>query len=168
MTPQKKRSRTSKNGHRSPGTGIGRRIREALPARPAKDRSFLSDEGLRNVVRDGQKGVQVKVRLTSYRSLPLSCIEGIQLSIDGQPVDPRDIVFTLDNHSYKLDELPRLSKIWWFILDHAQLFVPRETELPSGEHEVEGTLVTVEPYMTAGRFSFFNTSRKQLCLETEL
>jgi hypothetical protein len=74
----------------------------------------------------------------------------------------------MDNHSYKLDELPRLSKIWWFILDHAQLFVPRETELSPGEHDVEGMLVTVEPYMTAGRFSFFNTSRKRLRLETEL
>jgi hypothetical protein len=139
-----------------------------MRARPAKDRSFLSAEGFRNAVREGRKGVQFNVRLTSYRSLPLSCIEGIQLSIDGHSVDPKDIVFTLDNHSYKLDELPKLSKIWWFILDHAQLFVPTEAALPPGVHDVEGTLITVEPYMTAGRFSFFNTSRKRLRLETEL
>jgi len=144
------------------------KILAKLRNRPPVDRAFLSNEGFRNTVHKGQKGFELGVRLTSYRSLPLSCIEGIQLSIDGQSVNPADIVFILDNHCYKLDELPNCSKIWWFILDSARLFVPRESELAPGEHEVEGTLITVEPYVTAGRFSFFNKSRKRLRLETEL
>jgi hypothetical protein len=107
------------------------------------------------------------VRLTSYRSLPLSCIEGMQVAIDGEPVDPREIVFTLNGYSHTLDELPRLSTAWWFILDYAELFVPREQPLAPGYHQVEGTLITVEPYATAGRFSFYNSSRKRLLLEEE-
>ena len=130
-----------------------------------KGRSFISDEGLSNAVRDGKQGFTLNVRLTSYRALPLSCIEGMQLKIDGKAVDPQDITFTLNNYSHKLDELPHLSHIWWFILDYAELFVAREQPLAAGTHEVEGTLITVEPYITAGRFSFFSSAKKQLLLQ---
>jgi hypothetical protein len=115
-------------------------------------------------VHEGRPGFKLKVRLTSYRSLPLSCIEGIQLSVDGEQVDPQSIIFTLNSYSHKLDELPHLSKVWWFILDYAELFVPRERPLEPGFHEVKGTLVTVEPYTTAGRFSHYNSSSKRLRL----
>jgi Domain of unknown function (DUF6379) len=139
----------------------------ALRSRPPVDRAFLSDEGFRNAVHQGRKGFELKVRLTSYRSLPLSCIEGIELSIDGRTIVPSDITLILDNHSYKLVELRHSSNVWWFILDFARLFVARESALAPGEHDVEGTLITVEPYITSGRFSFFNTSKKRLCLEAE-
>ena len=132
-----------------------------------RDRAFISDDGFRNAVREGEPGFTVKVRLTSYRSLPLSCIEGMQLAIDGEPIDPRTAVFTLNNYSHKLDELASLSKVWWFVLDYAELFVPRPAPLAPGFHDVEGTLVTVEPYTTAGRFSHYNSSRKRLLLEQE-
>jgi hypothetical protein len=108
----------------------------------------------------------LKVRLTSYRSLPLSCIEGIQLSIDDEQIDPQNIVLVLNNYSHKLDELRGLSKVWWFILDYADLFVPRAQPLEPGVHDVQGTLVTVEPYATAGRFSSYNSSSKRLRLES--
>jgi hypothetical protein len=72
----------------------------------------------------------------------------------------------LNNYSHKLEELPRLSMVWWFILDYAELFVPRAQPLEPGLHEVQGTLVTVEPYTTAGRFSHYSSSNKRLRLET--
>ena len=133
-----------------------------------KGRSFISDEGFRNAVQDGKQGFKLKVRLTSYRSLPLSCIEGMQLKIDGEPIDSNDITFTLNNYSHKLADISQLSTIWWFILDYAELFIAREDGLAAGEHEVEGTLITVEPYITAGRFSFYNTAKKRLFLETDI
>lgn len=136
--------------------------------RRGKDRAFVADEGFRNTERDGRKGFQLKVRLTSYRSLPLSCIEGVKLKIDGQEIDPKDIVLTLNNYSHKLDELPRLSGVWWFILDCGELFVPYPKPLAAGEHLVEATLITVEPYMTAGRFSFYSACSKRLALEPEI
>ena len=133
-----------------------------------KDRSFISNEEIRNVVQNGVQGFLVRVRLTSYRSLPLSCIEKIELSVDGVPVNPDDITFILNGYRHKLDELAHMSHIWWFILDYADLFVASKTPLPAGEHLVEGTLVTVEPYVTGGRFSFFYPSRKRLSVEVEL
>ena len=133
-----------------------------------KDRSFISDENIQNVVHDGKQGFKLKVRLTSYRALPLSCIEGVEVKIDGELIDPRDITFILNNYSHKLDELGHLSHIWWFILDYADLFIARENGLPPGEHDVEGTLITVEPYITAGRFSFFSSSKKRLLVESDI
>jgi hypothetical protein len=147
--------------------GTAAAAQSGAPERSGKDRAFLADEPLRNVEWNGRKGFQLKIRLTSYRSLPLSCIEGIRLNVDGKDFESKDMVLTLNNYGHKLHELPNLSRVWWFILDYADLFVPSDTALSPGEHDVEGTLITVEPYMTAGRFSFYSTSRKQLQLEEE-
>jgi hypothetical protein len=132
-----------------------------------KDRSFICDDELRNVKHEGRPGFFVRVRLPSYRSLPLSCIEKIELSIDGAPVAPKDITFVLNGYSHKLEELGGLSKIFWFILDYADLFVETQTSLSAGEHQVEGTMVIVEPYMTVGRFPFFYSAQKRLPLATD-
>jgi hypothetical protein len=133
-----------------------------------KDRSFLCDDELRNVNHEGRPGFLVRVLLPSYRSLPLSCIEKIELSIDGAPVDPKSITFVLNGYSHKLDELGQLSKIFWFILDYADLFVERDEPLSAGEHVIAGTMVIVEPYMTVGRFPFFYSSQKRLSVATDL
>ncbi len=130
-------------------------------------RSFLSDDDIRPTVWEGQSGYFVRVRLMSYRSLPLSCIEDIQLSIDGAHVARERITFVLNGLGHKLGELGRLSRLWWFILDAADLFVASETPLAPGEHAVEGTLVTVEPYVTGGRFSFYYPSAKRLSVAVE-
>jgi hypothetical protein len=130
-----------------------------------KDREFISDHGLHAAEHRGVKGVVLKVRLTSYRALPLSCIEGMSLRIDGQDVDMNQITFILNNYSHKLADLKALSRIWWFILEHAMIFVPMPGGLRPGPHVVEGTLITVEPYVTAGRFSFHNSSKKTFVLE---
>lgn len=132
-----------------------------------RDRAFITDIGLRNVTHQGRQGVSLKVRLTSYRSLPLSCIEGVQLSIDGEPVDPASMILTLNGYSHKLADLAGMSKVFWFILDYAELSVPRDAPLAPGYHDVEGTLITVEPYATAGRFSHYNTCKKRLLVESE-
>ena len=133
----------------------------------AKDRSFISDEPLRNARCQGRAGVAIRVRLTSYRSLPLSCIEAVELTIDGRSIDPDDLRLTLNYTTHKLRDLGKLTNHWWFILDYAELFAPLDQPLAPGLHDVEGSLVTVEPYITAGRFSFHKSVAKRLALESE-
>ncbi len=135
--------------------------------RQERDRAFLCSEELRNGEHQGKQGFFVRVRLTSYRSLPLSCLEKIELSIDGKPVDPDCITFLLNGYSHHLGEFAHLSRVWWFILDTADLFVESQEPLAAGEHLVEGTLVTVEPYVTGGRFTFFYPSKKTLSVATD-
>lgn len=127
----------------------------------AKDRAFVSDEPIRNTSFEGRHGYTVRVRLTSYRALPLSCIEAIELRIDGNAVPSSDITFVLNGVGHKLSDLGAKSSVWWWILDYADLFVSA-APLVAGDHDVEGALTTVEPYITAGRFSFYNASHKRL------
>lgn len=134
----------------------------------SQERTFLANAEIRPAVHAGQAGYLIRVRLTSYRSLPLSCIENVELRIDGVPIAPERLTFILNGYSHRLSEMGRLSHLWWWILDYADLFVASPEPLAPGEHLVEGTLVTVEPYVTGGRFSFYYPSQKRLRVATEL
>lgn len=135
---------------------------EESDSSPMGGRSFLAGDPIRNAVRGGEKGFLVRVNLTSYRSLPLSCLEKIELSIDGQPVDPASVRLILNNFVIQPQDLKDMRNVWWFILDQADLFVVSPQPLPAGKHFVDALLVTVEPYVTGGRFSFHNASKKYL------
>lgn len=117
------------------------------------------------MVRNGVHGYELSVNLTSYRSLPLSCIEGVLLRVDGKEMDTSNIMLTLNGYSHKIAELVQLSRIWWFILDPATIFVPSANLLKPGNHQVDATLITVEPYVTAGRFSFYHPASCVLAVE---
>jgi hypothetical protein len=137
----------------------------AILAHTGKPRTFLRVEPIRNVVRNGVHGYELSVNLTSYRSLPLSCIEGVLLRVDGKEMDTSNIMLTLNGYSHKIAELVQLSRIWWFILDPATIFVPSANLLKPGNHQVDATLITVEPYVTAGRFSFYHPASCVLAVE---
>jgi len=96
----------------------------AILGHTGKRRSFLRDDPVRNVIRDGVPGIEVGVNLTSYRSLPLSCIEGLLLKIDGEETDVSGAKLLLNGHEYRFSDLAALSRIWWFILDPGAFFVP--------------------------------------------
>ncbi len=134
----------------------------AILAHTGKPRSLLCDEPIRNVIHEGVAGFELSVNLTSYRSLPLSCIEGLQLKVDGEEMNVAAALLTLNGVSHKFADLCGLSKVWWFILEPATVFVPCAMPLAPGEHKVDATLITVEPYVTAGRFSFYHPTSKVL------
>ena len=137
----------------------------AILAHTGKSRSFLREGPIRNAARNGMAGLELGVNLTSYRALPLSCIEGIQLKLDGKDVDVTAALLTLNGVSHKIQDLACLSGVWWFILDPATLFVPVAKPLSQGNHQVDATLITVEPYVTAGRFSFYHPASRILAVE---
>lgn len=137
-----------------------------LLAQRGVDREFLTHEPMRPANLHGVDGVALTVRLTSYRALPLSCLAGVHLCIDGAGMDPALLRLTLCGTTYRVEELAALSSVWWFILDTARLFVPWRGA--PGPHLVEGVLITVEPYITAGRFQTYSTSKKVLHLTEDL
>jgi hypothetical protein len=137
----------------------------AILAHTGKSRSFLCEEPIRNVTRKGLAGFELNVNLTSYRALPLSCIEGLILKIDGKDINVAGAQLVLNGTGHKFADLAGLSEVWWFILEPAILFVPSELPLAKGSHRVEATLITVEPYVTAGRFSFYHPASSTLTVE---
>ena len=140
----------------------------SAPRMPGSPRRFLADEDLAPCVHDGRRGVRVTVRLTDYRSLPLSCIAGIKLTIDGSPVNSEELVFILNGHAYPLPALRDRTDLWWWVLDPAQLFVPLGDALSPGSHELEGTLDLIVPYATSGRSVRSSTARATLTLASDL
>jgi hypothetical protein len=146
---------------------------DALPYAPAAtapmggiERKFVLANGLRNTVIDGTPGFVLKVRLPDYRSLPLSCITGVELAVDGTTVDTQQITFNLNGYRHKFADLPSLSKVDWWVLDIAELFVPRASPLSAGLHDIDATLIFVVPYATAGAFTLRSWVRRRLTLES--
>jgi hypothetical protein len=133
---------------------------------PAKDRSWISDEGFRNTTFKGKKGFEVQLRVSSYRSIPLWTIKNIGLKVDGKAFDSKEMIFTLDGCSHKLEDLQRLVGKHWFVLDYAILFVPKADGLAAGSHEVEGSMTVVNTTHTGGTTT--NSSKKSLMLESEI
>lgn len=125
------------------------------------DAPILADEAMQPTCHDGTEGVKIRIRLPSYRSLPLSCIENIEFNIDGTTYPSDALTLFLDNVPYRPSEMEGLIDRWWFILDHAMVFVPTGT-LGQGLHLVEIKLATVEPYITAGRFTFHHADARDL------
>lgn len=132
----------------------------SLMANQAISREIIVDQKADKQVVKGCVGYKLNIRLPSYRSLPLSCIEDISVKINGQSVPAEQVFLNVDSAWHALSELKNLHETWWDILDFAGLFI-----IPSdvnGESDVEVEIVRVEPYITAGRFSFTNISKAKV------
>lgn len=92
-------------------------------------------------------GYQVLIRLSYYRSLPLSCIEQVRLTVDGQKVPDEKITFCLNNKRFTLAQLCDLYGEWWNVLSDATLEVEQAGGLCHGSHEVEVKLLCRTPYI---------------------
>jgi len=100
-------------------------------------------------------GYEVQLRLLWYRSLPLSCIERIEFSLDGQSVDPNLIRFGINGHQYRLDELADLVEEYWFIQDSASLSVSQPGKVVTGNtYNVKLDLSLRFPYIPIGPGKF--------------
>lgn len=88
--------------------------------------------------------VRVQLRLPWYRSLPLSCIERLDLTIDGaaQPADGLTLVINGSRHA--LSDVARLHEVWWFVLDTVEVEVP--ASMKPGPHQVRAALALQIPY----------------------
>jgi len=82
-------------------------------------------------------GLALRLTIPWYRSLWLSSVSILALSVDGEEVAPDDIRFELHGRSYRLDELPQQSETLWFLQEHPLLAVRRAQPAAVGErHDV--------------------------------
>jgi hypothetical protein len=122
---------------------------------------IIEDNSLK-VVDDG---FEIGVRLNWYRSLPVSCIENLKLSVDGQPVPSEQITFGINGHAFRLDELNDLVEEFWFVQDSARLHVHQSGKIASGEsHAVEAEIALRFPYIAIGPGKFLTNPTR--CIQT--
>jgi hypothetical protein len=104
-----------------------------------------------NSLRVSDAGYEIQLRLKWYRSLPLSCIEKLQLAFDGQPVDPSRMRLSVNGHVFRLDELTDLVEEFWFVQDSLILSVHEPRRASSGEsHQIDVELALRFPYIPIG------------------
>lgn len=92
-------------------------------------------------------GFNINLRLPWYRSLPLSTVELVSLSVDGQTIAAESIRLALNDGEWRLEQLADQTQQWWYVLDSAQLRVAHAPLQPGSEHAVEVVLAIYPPYI---------------------
>ena len=114
-----------------------------------------------NSLRATPHGFEVKARLNWYRSLPLSCVETVRLSLDGVEIAPADISFGINDHSYSLHEMPELNGETWYVQDSVILQVKKAGKVIPGEtHTIEVEIALRAPYILVGPGKFLTMSTR--------
>ena len=110
---------------------------------------MLSDQ----VIRDGSlhataTGFRFDLRLPWYRALPLSCVEGLEVTLDGASTPADDLSLEIDGSAYALADLPPLHERAWYVADAARV-TARRRDLPTAptEHALDVTIHVRIPYI---------------------
>ena len=109
----------------------------------------------KDVVRDDaltatNGGLALQVHQHWYRSLPLSSLAVLDLSIDGERVDPTQLTVEANGKTFSFDELEGSSDEWWFTTDAVTLHLPRPGSEPKDSYRVELDLGLLIPYLIIG------------------
>jgi hypothetical protein len=91
--------------------------------------------------------VELTVRLNWYRSLPLSCVERLEVTVDGVRLDPEGTTLELDGVVHSPADLAGSEDRWWPVLSPARVRAPLQAPSRNGDHGVELLLGTRIPYL---------------------
>lgn len=108
--------------------------------------SMLDDDALRA----DDDGLELDVHLNWYRSLPLSSVKTVELTVNGETIARDEIRFAVNGGEYALDELPEHWDEMWFVLDAATLRVGRPLVRAGEPAEVHLKLGNRIPYILIG------------------
>ncbi len=104
------------------------------------DRYLIGEDGFRNVEQDGKVvGFQFQVRITYYRGLRLSMVEGFEVSVDGRSFPLERNLFTVNGHTFNYEQMKTEYKERWEMGDFAQVTVPVPGGLAPGQHDLKVT-----------------------------
>lgn len=90
--------------------------------------------------------VRLPIRLPWYRSLPLSCVEGLEIAIDGEAVPPGDLSIGVGGREYSLADAAGQHEVLWFVLDAAQALIATHGPIAPGDHNVAVAVSLRIPY----------------------
>lgn len=132
------------------------------------EKYVICDEGFGNIYDENGniKGFQVKIRAPYYRAIRLSLIEAITLKIDGKPYTKENMTFTVEDGTFKMDELSTCYDLYWGFGEPATITVYKADGIgrafSTGWHNVE---VGVALRVTYSPMGFRATCSKMLYQE---
>jgi sugar phosphate isomerase/epimerase len=84
-------------------------------------------------LRPHPRGLALRLTIPWYRSLWLSSVTSLELTVDG-PIVPQEVRrFVLGDREYRLDELPDQSETLWYLQEHPLLVASGERPVEVGE-----------------------------------
>jgi hypothetical protein len=93
-------------------------------------------------------GLGIALTVPWYRSLWLSSVSDIQVSVEGRAVPRDELRVELGDRTYRVDELQEQWDVLWFIQDRLVVVVPLdEPPAEGGRVDVEVTVDLRLPYM---------------------
>jgi Domain of unknown function (DUF6379) len=111
-------------------------------------------------------GLAIELTVPWYRSLWLSSVSDIAVSVDGRVISAPDLRVELGEWSYRVDELPAQWDVLWFIQDRLVVVVPLAAPPPAGQTvDVEVTVNLRLPYMQIAPMTYVTnhaTNRRSL------
>ncbi len=81
-------------------------------------------------VRRTDDGLAVSVQLPWYRSLWLSAVDDVAVTVNGVAVAKDDLRFALEGREYRIEELPEQSETLWFVADRPDVLIHLDTRPP--------------------------------------
>lgn len=87
-------------------------------------------------------GIAVSVQLPWYRSLWLSAVDDVSVTVDGIAVGRDRVRFSLGGRDYRVEELPEQWDTLWFVADRPDILVSLDDPPAAGDR------VTVEVVLT--------------------
>lgn len=94
-------------------------------------------------------GLDIAVYSHWYRALPLTSLAIIDLTVDGERIDPAVLSVTANGHRYAFGELAGEGSEYWFTTDRVVLHAPVPTT-PGRQHRVQLLLGLSIPYILTG------------------
>jgi hypothetical protein len=94
------------------------------------------------------EGLGIALTVPWYRSLWLSSVTSISVSVEGREIPTGELRVELGERSFRVEELADQWNVLWFIQDRLVVVVPLDEPPAEGEHvDVEVTVDLRLPYM---------------------
>lgn len=143
--------------HQSSAWPHGQRRRQVF------EKYMILTRGFKNVHQDGNiVAFQLQVRITYYRGIPLSCVEGFDVTVDGETFTPANIRYSIAGRTFTAAEAAQAGTVRWAFGDPLTLLVSKPGGLKPGMHDVKVVETLRISYMPNSRS--VATSRKKMVL----
>lgn len=103
------------------------------------DKYIIAGNKCENAVIDGKTvGYEFRIRIPYYQGVPLSQVNFIKVSLDGEEVPQESIsVFTVTGEELKLKEISTVSFYYWEYMEPLRVLVYKDGGLAKGAHRLD-------------------------------
>lgn len=108
---------------------------------------FMLDE---HSLAASDEGFTLDIRSHWYRSLPLSCVGPLNVSVDGAEIPADKIMLHVNEKDFAPEGLASLTDEWWFILDRLRLKADGTKLIRGRRYRVSVQLGLFIPYILVG------------------